>query len=55
MTIYYSFLSGLMFYGFLHALVQTKWSAVFIHGLLCIMWLLNAFVEKEREELKQDD
>ena len=53
--IYYSFLSGFMFYGFLQALLQTNWVNASLGGLFCIMWLINAFVEKKREELKQDD
>lgn len=50
--IYYSFLSGFMFYVFLHALLQAKWSDAFLGGLLCILWLIEAFVEKKKKELK---
>lgn len=46
--IYYSFLSGFVFYGFLHALVQAKWSNALLGGLLCIMWLIEAFIEKKK-------
>ena len=52
--IYYGFLSGFMFYGFLHALAQAKWSVALLGGLLCIAWLIEAFIEKKKE-LKQDD
>lgn len=52
--IYYAFLSGFMFYGFLHALLQTNWVNVFLAGLFCITWLKEAFLEKKREELKDD-
>lgn len=53
--IYYSFLSGFMFYGFLHALLQAKWFDAFLGGLLCIAWLIEAFIKKKEEELKQDE
>lgn len=46
--IYYSFLSGFMFYGFLYALVQTKWSVALLGGLLCITWLIEAFIKKKK-------
>lgn len=51
--IYYAFLSGFMFYGFLQALLQTNWVNAFWTGLFCIMWLINAFIEKKYEELNK--
>lgn len=52
--IYFAFLSGFMFYGFLQALLQTKWINAFLAGFFCIMWLIDAFIEKKRKELKDD-
>ena len=49
--ILYAFLSGFMFCNFLQALLQTKWVNASLYGLFCVMWLIEAFVEKKREEL----
>jgi hypothetical protein len=42
-----------MFFGFLMALLQTNLVNAFWAGLFCIMWLINAFIEKKYEELKR--
>lgn len=52
--IFYAFLSGFMFYGFLQALLQMNWVNASLAGLFCITWLIEAFVEKKREDLKDD-
>lgn len=52
--IYYAFLSGFMFYGFLQALLQMNWVNTSLAGLLWIIWLINSFNEKKREEQKDD-
>lgn len=52
--IFYAFLSGFMFYGFLQALLQTNWVDASLGWLLCIMWLTEAFIEKKREEQKDE-
>ena len=52
--IYFGFLSGFMFNCFLVALLQMKWLNASLAGLFCIMWLIDAFIEKKKE-VKQDD
>jgi hypothetical protein len=52
--IFYAFLSGFMLFGFLLALLQTNWVNAFLSGIFCVTWLIEAFAEKEREELKDD-
>lgn len=54
--LFYSFISGFIFYGFLMALLLTNWVNVCLSGLLCIMWLREAFIKKIEfeEELKDD-
>ena len=52
--IFYAFLSGFMFCHFLQALLQMNWVNASLCGLFCVMWLIEAFVEKKREDLKDD-